>query len=184
VNAAGAREIRALEIGDREAQATWGDTFAGLVAAIAQHFQGATWQRGQTPFTRNLLTAAPKAPQPALGRALRGGLPTPARATADTLVARGHAQVAATAPQALPIFDDGREDALAILAYPEAVRVRLRPTNGVERLNAELRRRERGIRIFPHEASARLRLGAVLLEIHEPWATGRRYLNPTRCPAS
>jgi len=154
------------------------------VAALAQPFPGATWQRGQTPVTRNLLTAAPKAQQSALGRALRGGLPAPARATADTLVARVHAQVAATAPQALPILDDGREDALAILAYPEAVRGRLRTTHGVERLNAELRRRERVIRIFPHEASARRRLGAVLLEIHEQWATGRRYLNPTSFPAS
>ena len=203
VTAEGYREILALEIGDSEAHATWGATFAGrkargltgvdlvvsdqhagLVAAIAQHFQGATWQRCQTHFTRNILTAAPKAQQPALGRALRGVLTAPDRATADTLVARVHAQFTATAPKALPILDDGLEDALAILAYPEAVRVRLRTTNGVERLNEEIRRRERVIRIFPHDASALRLLGAVLLEIHEQWATGRRYLNPTSFPAS
>jgi len=74
-------------------------------------------------------------------------------------VARVHAQVAATAPQALQTLDDGREDALVRLAYPEAVRVRLRPTHGVERLNAELRRRERAIRIFPPRGLGPLAVG-------------------------
>jgi len=34
VNAAGSREMLALEIGDREAQATWGATFAGLTGGL------------------------------------------------------------------------------------------------------------------------------------------------------
>lgn len=203
VTAAGYREILALEVGDSESAATWGATFAGLkargltgvdlvvsdhhaglMAAIAQPCQGATWQRCQTHFTRNIVTAAPKAQQAGLGRALRGVLTAPDRETADTLVARMHRTFAPTAPQALAILDDGLEDALAILEYPEGVRTRLRTTNGVERLNVEIRRRERVVRIFPHRASALRLLGAVLLEIHEQWATGPRYLNPTHFPAS
>jgi putative transposase len=53
----------------------------------------------------------------------------------------------------------------------------LRTTNGVERLNAEIRRRERVIRIFPNRDSAIRLLGALLLEQHEAWTTGPRYLN-------
>ena len=45
----------------------------------------------------------------------------------------------------------------------------------VERLIEELRRRERVIRIFPDEASAQCLMGAVLVEWHERWATGKRY---------
>jgi transposase-like protein len=53
---------------------------------------------------------------------------------------------------------------LAILAYPSEVRLRWRTTNDLERLNREIRRRERVIRIFPHRASAERLLAAVLME--------------------
>ena len=45
----------------------------------------------------------------------------------------------------------------------------------MERLNEEIRRRERVIRIFPNEASALRLIGALLAEQHEVWSTGKRY---------
>ena len=44
----------------------------------------------------------------------------------------------------------------------------------MERLNEEVRRRERVIRIFPNRESAIRLLGAVLMERHEQWTTGHR----------
>ena len=70
----------------------------------------------------------------------------------------------------------GLEDAIAVLSLPERYRKRLRTTNGMERLNEEIRRRERVIRIFPNRASAERLLGALLLEQDEAWSTGRVYL--------
>ena len=58
-------------------------------------------------------------------------------------------------------------------------RRRLRTTNGVERLNEEIRRRERVIRIFPNRDSILRHLGALLLEQDEAWTTGHRYLDMT-----
>jgi len=180
VNAAGVRAIRALEIGDREAQATWGDTFAGLVAALAQPFPGATWQRGQTPFTRNLLTAAPKTPQPALGRVPHArpgdrrhlGGPGPRASCRDR--APGAAALRRWAGRRVGPPGVPGGGARAAAAHPG----RGTAERGASAAGA----------VHPHlpppEASARRRLGAVLLEIHEPGATGRRYLNPTRCPAA
>jgi transposase-like protein len=53
----------------------------------------------------------------------------------------------------------------------------LRTTNAVERLNEEVRRRERVIRIFPsREAVIRL-LGALLMEQDEQWSTGCHYFD-------
>ncbi|WP_026964738.1 transposase, partial [Alicyclobacillus pomorum] len=52
-----------------------------------------------------------------------------------------------------------------------------RTTNSVERLNEEIRRRERVIRIFPNRASVLRLLGALLMEMDEKWATGHRYLD-------
>jgi putative transposase len=49
----------------------------------------------------------------------------------------------------------------------------------MERLNEEIRRRERVIRIFPNAASALRLIGALLAEHHEVWSTGKRYFDMT-----
>ncbi len=64
-----------------------------------------------------------------------------------------------------------------MLALPRPYRKRLRTTNGQERLNEEVRRRERVIRIFPNRESAIRLLGAFLMEQDEQWSTGKRYLD-------
>ena len=66
------------------------------------------------------------------------------------------------------------------LALPEKYRKRLFcTTNSVERLNEEIRRRERVIRIFPNRQSVIRLLGALLMEQDEKWASGRKYLDMT-----
>jgi len=75
------------------------------------------------------------------------------------------------------VLEDGFDDVTAVLVLPERYRRRLRTTNGVERLNEEIRCRERVIRIFPNRESAIRLLGALLMEIDEEWTTGRKYLN-------
>jgi transposase-like protein len=45
-----------------------------------------------------------------------------------------------------------------------------------ERLNEEVRRRERVIRIFPNDDSAHRLIGALLAEINEQWQA-KRYLD-------
>ncbi len=196
INAAGYREILGFWIGDSESKQTWtavftdlkdrgltgvelvvSDDHRGLRHAIEQQFQGASWQRCQTHLTRNVMDAAPKAVQSELHSRLRTLFEAPDRATVDTLWAKLLQDFGDRAPRALAILEDGLEDALAVLQLPESLRQRLRTTNGVERLNAEIRRRERVIRIFPNRDSAVRLLGALLLERHEVWATGTRYLN-------
>ncbi len=61
------------------------------------------------------------------------------------------------------------EDALAILPLPEKYRRRLRSTNMQERLNEEIRRRERVIRIFPNDQAAIRMVGALLAERNDDW---------------
>lgn len=68
-------------------------------------------------------------------------------------------------------FDDATR-ATTVLALPEPYRRQLRTSNGMERLNEEVRRRVRVIRIFSNRESAIRRLGAVLMERHEQWTTG------------
>ena len=49
----------------------------------------------------------------------------------------------------------------------------------LKRINEEIRRRERVIRIFPNESSLYRLLGALLMEIHDSWQSGKVYLDVT-----
>ena len=85
-------------------------------------------------------------------------------------------QFAKSAPKAVACLEAGFEDAMAVMALPEKYRKRLRTTNMQERLNEEIRRRERVIRIFPNDESALSLIGALLAEQNEHWQE-QRYFN-------
>jgi len=82
-----------------------------------------------------------------------------------------------TAAKAMACLESGLENALTILGLPERYRTRLRTTNLAERMNKELRRHEKVVRIFPNDASAARLIGAILAEKHDEWQQGARYLD-------
>jgi putative transposase len=196
VNEEGYREILGLMLGDSESEASWreffswlksrdlrgvdivvSDSHSGLVKALQTEFQGCTWQRCQTHFMRNLLDATPKALQEDVYKRVRAILDAPDVKTARILKNEFVEEYVNQAPKAVQVLEDGFDDVTAVLVLPDRYRKRLRTTNGVERLNEEIRRRERVIRIFPNRESAIRLLGALLMEIDEAWNTGHRYLN-------
>jgi putative transposase len=198
VNAQGRREILGLSLGDSESEATWIDMFAwlkrrglhgvevlvsddhaGLVKAAQRAFQGVIWQRCQVHLQRNVLGRTPRHLRAQMATGLRRIFQAEDRAAARTAFAVLATALEGKADRALTILEEGLEDALAVLALPEQYRMRLRTTNSMERLNEEIRRRERVIRIFPNEASALRLIGALLAEHHEVWSTGKRYFDMT-----
>ena len=66
-------------------------------------------------------------------------------------------------PKAMSILEAGFDDAAAVLLLPEKYRKRLRTTNSIERLNEEIRRRERVIRISQIENQLSAWLGVLLM---------------------
>jgi len=194
VNAQGYREILGLQLGDSESEASWtslftwlkrrglqevdlvvSDDHGGLVKAVRVQFQGATWQRCQTHLARNILDAAPKALHDELHARVRALFEAPDLETARMLLAKLVNDYAGRAPTAVATLERGFDDATAVLALPAPYRKRLRTNNGLERLNEEVRRRERVIRIFPNRESVIRLLGAVLLEQDEQ-GVGQRKL--------
>jgi transposase-like protein len=196
VNEEGYREIIGFQLANSESESSWGEFFSslkdrglknvdlvtsddhkGLVNAVRRHFQGASWQRCQTHFSRNMLDHTPKALQPEVKEELRRLYEAvdleSARKIRDQIIETYEAK----APKMTGLLDEAFDDITAVLALPLKYRKRLRTTNGVERLNQEIRRRERVIRIFPNEASVIRLMGALLMEQDEKWQTGRKYFD-------
>ena len=71
-------------------------------------------------------------------------------------------------------LDEGFEDNFQNCSIEESNYSRLKSTNLLERLNSEIRRRERIVRIFPNELSALRLLGSILIDIHDEWQSSPR----------
>jgi len=80
-------------------------------------------------------------------------------------------------PKVAEHVEEHVEECLSCLAFPESHRRRIRTTNGQERLNQEIKRRTRVVRIFPNRESCLRLVTALAVEQSEEWITGRRYLD-------
>lgn len=196
VNDEGNREVLGFEIADGESESSWSNFFeslktrglravdlvssdnhGGLKRAIQKHFHGAAWQRCQTHFSKNLLDKVPKKLRSEVKANLTDLYNAPELEDAKTRKQHMLEKYEVTAPKAMELLDEAFDDVTAVYALPQPYRKRLRTTNGIERLNEELRRRERVIRIFPNDQSLIRLMGAVLMEIHEKWINGKKYFN-------
>ena len=191
----GYREILGVRIGDTESFSTWEETFrwlkgrglkgvmfvisdqhGGLVEAAARHFQGASWQRCQVHLMRNILGQCSPRLRADVAQAAKLIFQAPDMDEAKRRLSEFVERFQKTAPRAVECLEAGFEDAMAVMSLPEKYRKRLRSTNMLERLNEEIRRRERVIRIFPNDDSALRLIGALLAEQNELWQE-RRYLD-------
>jgi len=190
------REILGVEIADTESEATYQELFrslkrrglksvelvvsddhGGLKAAIARHFQGATYQRCQVHYARNLLGMVGHARRKELAEGLRGVFAAPSREVALRLASELAARWRVSHPRVAELLEEHIEECLSCLAFPESHRKRIRTTNGLERLNQEIKRRTRVVRIFPNRTSCLRLVSALAVEQSEEWLTGRRYLD-------
>jgi len=191
----GYREILGVRMGDTESFATWDETFrwlkgrglkgvmfvisddhGGLTEAAARQFQGASWQRCQVHLMRNILGQCASRHRADVAAAAKLVLQAPDMSEAKRRLAEFVERFAKTAPKSVECLEAGFEDAMAVMSLPEKYRKRLRSTNMQERLNEEVRRRERVIRIFPNDESALRLIGALLAEQNEVWQE-RKYLD-------
>ena len=154
------------------------DDHSGLKAARKSVFPSIPWQRCQFHFQQNAQSYAPKrSMKKELADAVKYIFNSASKEEAIAKCKAISAEYETTAPEFCEWLEENIEDTLTVFDFPESHRRRIRTSNTLERLNQEIRRRTRVARLFPNEASCLRLVTAVLVEHHENWVTGKKYLN-------
>lgn len=153
------------------------DAHSGLRRALERALPAARWQRCRVHFMRNLAGMLPKRKQPALLALAKSIFAVDSHA--EALKARAEvAELFRRAGQAdAARFIEETDEVLTYMEFPPEHWSKLHSTNFVERINRELKRRTRVVSIFPNRASLARLMGALMLEEHEEWLVGRRYIS-------
>jgi putative transposase len=187
----GYREILGAKITDNESEGFWSGFFdelidrglsgvklvvsdghKGIQSAVQSRFLGAAWQMCQVHFNRAVLNNIPNKDKEEVAEKLRQGLEDESKMK-ELAVELSQKRCSKSADT----IDRFSQDIWNHRAFPKEHWKRIRTTNGLERINKELKRRSRVIGAFPNDG-ALLRLGVTILrDINEEWLTGRKYLS-------
>ena len=197
----GRREVLSIGIADSENEVDWGDVFRqlkdrglygvkfvvsdqhqGLVNALQRHFQGSLWQRSQVHFIRNFISKMGRKDSRKYLALLKDVFSAAGREDAIVRKERLVEVLESKKPAVSRWIDEQIESCLSAYNLPASHYRKMKSTNMLERLNQELKRRSRVIRIFPNEASCLRVLGTICMEQSEEWETGRRYLKMKEDP--
>jgi putative transposase len=197
VTASGHRRVLGVSVALSEAEVHWrafldsliarglrgvkmiaSDDHAGLKAARKALFAGIPWQRCQFHLQHNAQGYVSKLDQrQTVARQIRNIFNAPDVNEANRQLQaaiqnweRSHPKLAAWAQENLT-------EGFAVFGLPPEHRVRMRTTNGLERLNKEIKRRTRVATLFPNSASCLRLVSAILAEQDEEWMSSKIYLN-------
>lgn len=187
----GYREILGARIADGEDELFWSGLFQelaerglsgvklvisdghrGIRKAVEKSFLGASWQMCHVHLMRAVLRNVAKKYHREVAEKIKIALEDETKMY-DLILElenRGYSKSADTAER----FRFGLWN---YRAFPREHWKRIRTTNGLERINKELKRRTRVVGAFPSDKSF-MRLGvSILIDINEEWMTTRKYLS-------
>ena len=188
----GWRHVLALSVVDTESYDSWlgflraikgrgvqlvtSDAHKGLVRAIEEVFQGASWQRCVVHLMRDCMReAGSRQLKRRVGRILSPVFRAKDAATACAMYHAACDMLRECCPKAAVAAEEAEPDALAYLGFPPSHWKRLRTNNVQERANREIKRRSRVVQVFPSEKSLERLVGAVMCEQDEIWSESRYF---------
>jgi transposase-like protein len=196
INWEGKREVLGVELANRESQTSWRDFLlslkqrglcgvefvvtddhAGLRKAIAEILPEAAWQRCYVHFLRNALDYLPRKADDDCLQELRWLYDRRNLTEAQRDLANWLTRWAKKYPKLTDWVEENIGSTLTFYRLPRLHHRHLKSTNMIERLNEELRRRTRVVRIFPNVASCLRLTRALCAETHEAWLEDNRYIN-------
>ena len=154
------------------------DDHHGMRKARQAVFTGVPWQRCQFHLQQNAGQYVPrKHLQAEVAADLRAVFNAPNRDQAEQYLSHIVAKYSPVASALAEWMEASVPEGLTVFDFPEAHRRRIRTGNLLERVNQEIKRRTRVVRIFPNQNSCLRLVSAILMEISEDWETGKIYLN-------
>jgi len=191
----GHRRLLGITLGPEESEASWSellaqlverglsgirlviaDEHAGLAAAVRKLLPEARRQRCTVHLQRNVGAKVPHRLRKRVAREVSAIFQAPGLAESKKRLAEFKARWAKELPEAVEVLERGFPAATQFYAFPEAHWVRLRTTNGLERLHGEIKRRIKAAGAFPDRASALRLVTAVAIKTTTIWGD-RRYLD-------
>jgi len=153
------------------------DDHGGMKAARRAVFGGIAWQRCQFHLQQNAQSYVPKEEMKReVAARIRSIFAATDLVAAQGLLGTAVKEYEKSAPKLSCWLEQAIPEGLAVFSLPEQQRRFLRTSNGLERVNKELRRRFRVVGSFVSESSCLRLASAVLMEIGDEWETGKVYL--------
>lgn len=196
INWEGQRQVLAVETANRESQSSWkefllrlkerglsgvefvvSDDHAGLKKAISEVLTEAAWQRCYVHFLRNALDYLPRKADDDCLQELRWIYDRRDLQEANRDLAAWIGKWQSKYPKLVDWVESSIGETLSFYRLPRAHHKHLKSTNMLERLNEEIKRRTRVVRIFPNVESCLRLVRALCVETHETWLEDNRYLN-------
>ena len=154
------------------------DDHAGMKAARKAVFPSVPWQRCQFHFAQNAQSYVPKKHmREEIAGVVRGIFNSPNIEIAREMVRLNVERYRKKAPEFAKWLEENIEESLTVFKFPQEHWKKIRTSNGIERVNREIKRRTRVAVLFPNKASALRLVTGVIIEIHEEWITGKQYLD-------
>lgn len=151
------------------------DDHPGLGAARKALFSGVPWQRCEFHLAQNAQSYVSKIMNKALiGEEIREIFNAPNRDVAQSMLKDFVMRYEKTEPRLAKWAEENISEAFTVFCLPIKIRKHLRTSNLCERINQEVARRTRVIRIFPNEASCLRIVSAILMEVDEEWISGKK----------
>jgi putative transposase len=165
------------ERGLRGVRLVTSDDHPGIHPAIKKHYPGVQWQRCQRHFTVNATDLVPKSRRDDVYQRLKEAWDCKEYEDAQAIMNRIAEDYQDKYPALSELISEHAWETLGVYhAAPLDHHKRLRTTNMLERVNQELKRRSKVVRIFPNPKSCLRLFTALLKEWHEDWVYGRKYL--------
>jgi transposase-like protein len=197
ISADGRREILGFDVGDAESGVFWtgflrslkarglsgvalvtSDAHTGLKAAIGSILLGAAWQRCRIHAGRNIVDAVPKGHADMVAAAVRTIFAQPDQPSVRAQLHTIAGMLGKKFPKVETMLRDSADELTAFAAFPVDHWRKIWSTNGLERVNREIKRRIDVVGVFPNPPALARLAGAVLAEIHDEWqVSDRRYLS-------
>lgn len=156
------------------------DSHAGLTAARRATLPSVPWQRCQFHLQQNAQAYITRLDQrKPVAQLIRSIFNAPDRAEASRLLRQAIELWSTQSPKLALWAEEHLHEGFTAFDFPFEHRVRIRTTNGLERINREIKRRTRVASIFPNTASCLRLVSALLAECDEDWMNSKIYLRMT-----